>query len=262
VEDAFDGQDAVEGVVLEWQLTCVAFDPGNVVAVGGIGLGLGSSELARVDVQASEVHVGMSGVDLLDGSAESAPDVQQTLPVCNVACLQQHGIHLLHGREVVGSRTHGGLRVFPIAPVHLVFPQLPGLATVLPFVDKQVKVGEVRHLRKIPRSGLASRAAPRSVAVGKSVVPVLIEPKMCAIPWVDRRRCSWTARAAPANYLGPGQSVGMNSASARIINTTRASPINPPIGIIVTQTTTQTRSLGHSNGWFPTTPPRRSRRAW
>ena len=51
MEDAFDGQDAVEGVVLERHLTCVGFDPGNVVAVGGLGLGLGGSELARVDVQ-------------------------------------------------------------------------------------------------------------------------------------------------------------------------------------------------------------------
>jgi hypothetical protein len=60
----------------------------------------------------------------------------------------------------------------------------------------------------------------------------------------------------------PGQRVGMNSASAKIMNTTNASPISPPTGIMITQTATQTRSLGHSKGWFPTTPPRRSRSAW
>jgi hypothetical protein len=40
-----------------------------------------------------------------------------------------------------------------------VFPQLPGLTAVLPLVDEQVEIGQVRHPRKVPRSGLDSGVA-------------------------------------------------------------------------------------------------------
>ncbi len=126
MEDAFDGQHPVEGVVLERQLTGVGLDPVDAVAGGGDGLCLGGGELARVDVQAGEVHAGMRGVDLLDGSAESTADVQQALPVGHLAGLEQYDVHLFHGGDVVGPAALRGPRVFPIPPVHLLFPQLAG----------------------------------------------------------------------------------------------------------------------------------------
>src|SRR5207249_8505127 len=109
-------------------------------------------------------------IDLLDGPAESAADVQQPLSVGDLAGLQQHAVHRLHGRDVVGSRTRGSRGVFPVAPVHLALPQLPGLTAVLPFVDQQVEIWELRHARNVPLSKLDPRMASRSVAVPKSMV--------------------------------------------------------------------------------------------
>jgi hypothetical protein len=123
-------------------------------------LGFSSSKLARVDIKTGEVHVGMRGVDLLDGSAEAATDIEKALSIRHIARIQEHAIHGLHGRDVVGSGTGGCFGVLPVAPVHLVFPQLAGLTTVLPFVDQQVKVWKLSHWRNYHPSGSFRVAGP------------------------------------------------------------------------------------------------------